>query len=268
MIKKIYLLLLIIVLSSCSSVQPLKIAISKGAGSETYDRYGAWLKQDNPEIETIDLYYTSLGKALTILDNCDGLILSGGPDVHPARFGMPNDTALCTIDLKRDTLEFALIKKALEKKIPILAICRGAQIINIALGGNLIIDIPSMKPSDIKHQCQDKNNCFHNINIMPLTTLSSLTTNTIETVNTNHHQGIGKLAPELKATAFSADSIVEALEWINPDNKSFLIGVQWHPERMDTKASLSGRILNLFLNNVQAFRNQKKESNFSKADAP
>ncbi len=268
MIKKIYYLLIILVLSSCSTVQPLKIAISKGAGSEAYDRYGAWLKQDNPEIETIDLYYTSLGKALTILDNCDGLILSGGPDVHPARFGMPNDTALCSIDLKRDTLEFALIRKALEKKIPILAICRGAQIMNIALGGNLIIDIPTMKPSDIKHQCQDKNNCFHDVSIVPLTTLSSLTTNSIETVNTNHHQGIGKLAAELKATAFSADSIVEAIEWINPDHKSFLLGVQWHPERMDTKASLSGRILNLFLNNVQSFRNKKSEISSSKADVP
>jgi putative glutamine amidotransferase len=126
-----------------------------------------------------------------------------------------------------------LIGKALESEVPILGICRGLQVLNVALGGTLYADIPSAVQSNIMHRCSDKNNCFHEISIFDGSKLHQVSRQLQGNVNSNHHQGISTIADNLKAIAMTDDGIIEAIQWEYPDNKAYLMAVQWHPERME-----------------------------------
>lgn len=227
------------------------IAISKGSSSESYLAYGAWLKNLDPEIHWIDMSVYTVDSALSMLERCSGLLLSGGEDVYPGRYGKESDTARCDKpDLERDTLEFDLIQKAGELKLPILGICRGLQILNVAYGGSLIIDIPQDIASTI-HRCPDKFNCFHEVAFLYGSFINKVTGSMSGRSNTNHHQAIDQLAGDLVATGWSGDGIIEAIEWKNPAGKPYLLGVQWHPERMDLSSPLS---LKTGLSFIQAAR--------------
>lgn len=238
---------------SCSSNKTL-IAISKASGSENYKKYIGATKHFDPEVEVIDLNTLDLETAINTLEEVDGLILSGGPDVHPDRYGKPQDTNRCSIDEKRDTLEFALIQKAIDLKLPILGICRGLQILNVALDGTLIIDIPTDKPSNIIHQSKNNDgksiDVNHNINIEKSTFLYNLTKLDSSEVNSNHHQGIDKISEKFKIVATSNDGIIEAIESNNLD-ELFIIAVQWHPERMDYNSPMSKEVFEYFLKRVE-----------------
>lgn len=251
------ILLFLIILSACTEQRVIKIALSKGKGSSSYEKYTLWLKSINENIECIDLYYLDLDSALKVLAECDGLLLTGGPDVHPGRYNKLSDTNRCEIDEIRDTLEFALISEALNKKMPILGICRGQQILNVALGGTLIVDIPEDVGSDIIHRCDNPDSCFHKIKIIKNTLLHQLVNLDEGFVNTNHHQAIGLISKELIATSSTDDGIVESVEWKERVNKPFLMAVQWHPERMDRNSTLSLAIGEAFLDNVFKFRYSK-----------
>jgi putative glutamine amidotransferase len=142
---KIYCLFMFITASANplqAQDQPL-IAISRGSSSESYLAYGAWLKNIDREVRWVDMSVYPVDSALAILDKCSGLLLSGGDDVYPGRYGRESDTSRCDKpDHERDALEFALIRKAEELGLPVLGICRGLQILNVVYGGSLIIDIP------------------------------------------------------------------------------------------------------------------------------
>jgi len=250
----LFILVLVFLFAACSEDRAVKIALSKGKGSPSYEKYSLWLKSINENIECIDLYYLDFDSAMKILEDCDGLLLTGGPDVHPGRYDKLNDTSRCEIDELRDTLEFALIKRAFEKKIPVLGICRGQQILNVALGGSLIVDIPEDVGSDVIHRCDYPDSCFHKIKIMKNSLLHQLVNIDDGIVNTNHHQAIGRIANDLISTSFTEDGIIESVEWKDKANKPFLLAVQWHPERMDYKNPLSLAIGETFLDNV--FRNK------------
>jgi putative glutamine amidotransferase len=258
--QKILLLLLIFNLPIfAQSEAKIKIAISKGSGSPSYLNYSKWLESLDKNIEVLNLYGKDDKEALEILSQCSGLILSGGPDVNPAYFGKGNESNLCEIDGRRDTLEFQLIQLALKKKMPILAICRGMQIFNVSQGGSLITDLPTFHPSDVHHQCGDKDTCFHQVKILESITLPYISHITNYTVNTNHHQAIDKLADDLNAYAYSNDGIIEAYEWKNPQNKSFLIAVQWHPERLDkVNPELSDDLGKIFIEKVKKYKIKRK----------
>lgn len=218
------------------------VAISKGASSESYLAYGKWLRNIDPDVQWVDMSVYPVDSALSVLEKCSGLLLSGGGDVYPGRFGKESDTARCdTLDLDRDTLEFALIQKARELALPVLGICRGLQILNIAYGGSLIIDIPKDKASFI-HKCPDKYNCFHRVALLYGSMINEVSGSLYGTSNTNHHQGIDKLAGDLKATGYSEDGLIEVIEWANPKGKPYLLAVQWHPERMELSNPLSFNI--------------------------
>ena len=237
--KKVILLLfsIVILLSSCAK-KPLTIAVSKGAGSESYHNYCEWVKSFAPEADCRDLYFIDRDEALEIINEADGLILSGGPDVHPGRFGKAKDSARCSIDLERDTLEFELIKIAMEKEIPILGICRGQQVLNVAMGGSLIIDIPTDTDSEVVHQDRTNPNIMHNVKITENSQLYGLTAVSSKQVNSNHHQGIDKLADVFMANAYSDDGLVEGFEYLK-HNMPYLFAVAWHPERLPKDHSLS-----------------------------
>ena len=164
------------------------------------------------------------------LSHLDALMMSGGVDVHPSYYGEEVLPECGEIDDDRDTFELILLKKAMDRNLPILGVCRGLQIINIAMGGSLYQDIPSQRPSEVTHSRYDlKPGPAHQISVTPGSLTSQLLDNAMTyEVNSLHHQGIKKLAPGLKVTAWSTpDSIPEAIEAypIRP-----ILAVQFHPE--------------------------------------
>jgi putative glutamine amidotransferase len=246
--------------SSCNppKKEPMKIAVSKATKN-----YINWLKKGDSTLAPVDMYPMNIDSALKILDYCSGLLITGGEDVQPEYYGKAGEKYLCTeMDPRRDTLEIALIKKAIELKMPILGICRGEQILNVALGGTLIVDIPAHfeqlpRIYHIAHQCEDYLKCRHSVHVFPGTFLHSIVGSDTGFVNTNHHQAADRLAPGLICNARSADGLTEGIEWESSQYKPFLIGVQWHPERMDTSNALSGKLLKEFI--ARSKKNMKKE---------
>lgn len=237
------------------------IGISKGSGSENYEKYGNWLTKLDSNILIIDFFKIALDSAIKIFNKCDGLLLSGGPDIHPNYYNRPEDEHLCSIDSKRDTLEFELIRLALKHKVPILGICRGLQILNVALGGTLIADIPTQYESEIIHQEKDTYEVYHSLEIINHKIYNKLLGSIPSTliVNSNHHQAIGKLSKQLIELAKSPDGIIEMFTWKKWKSKPFLLAVQWHPERLsDINPELSDRLGYRFITEI---KKSKKRSN-------
>jgi putative glutamine amidotransferase len=163
-----------------------------------------------------------------ILDSVQGLILSGGPDVHPKRFGEEPLAGLGEVDEALDSMELMAAGLALERDIPILAICRGIQVLNIALGGTLYQDIPSQVPDSLCHNPKtDKAVTTHTVRIKAGSRLRRIIGKPEIWVNSKHHQALKDPAPGLVVTARARDGVIEAVE--HPD-KRYVIGVQWHPE--------------------------------------
>jgi putative glutamine amidotransferase len=262
--KKLILLLIpFFLLLSCAGEKeesPITIGISKGAPDEYYGNYAAWIQKADSNIICIDLYHMPFDSALLLLDNCSGLLLSGGPDVFPGRYDAPEDTVLCeTIDFYRDTLEFALIKKAKELKMPVLGICRGLQIFNIYHGGSLYADIPTQLDTLISHRCTDTYNCFHDVRITEGSSLHSTSGVKFGNVNSNHHQGIRRIGDGISAMARTDDGLIEAIGYTDLDKMPFFMGVQWHPERMDISSPLSLPIAMYFLQEAKLWEKKKQE---------
>lgn len=254
--KPNHLVFLILVLVGCCLFScepkydgPVKIAVSKLSPN-----YENWLLQSDSTLLITSMYGKSIDSALLLLRNHHALLVTGGEDVFPDWYGMISDTARCgEFDHYRDTLEIMLIKKALDLKMPVLGICRGHQILNVTLGGSLIVDIPDDVGTEVSHRCDDYLNCHHHVTVEPGSLLFEIAGLTSGTVNTNHHQAISKLAPDLRVAAFSADGVPESSEWLNPKRKSFLLGVQWHPERMDDYPELSKPIAERFIREAKTY---------------
>mgnify|MGYP001191899431 FL=1 len=253
MLKLLLFIMTTIVLSQSVLSEPLRIAISKASGSDSYLLYGEWLKSTGIDIEIVDMINYSPDEAARLLGTCQGLVLSGGSDVHPGRYGKEADTTRCQINPERDTLEFQLIDKALQMKMPILAICRGMQILNVALGGTLIVDIPQDHPSNISHQCKDKFQICHEVDILPNSKLYKITGVLRDGVTSSHHQAVEYLALGLVPNALAEDGIVEGFEWLDDTDKSPIIAVQWHPERMSNN-KLSLPLATEFLNLAKQYK--------------
>ncbi len=250
-------LLLLILLASvpngCQPERTIKIALTKGSGSAGYLAYAEWLKKINPHIDFIDLYQMDYNKAVEALNSCSGIVLTGGPDVHPARYGKAGDTNRCEIDLIRDTLEFKVISAAMNLNLPILAVCRGEQIFNVAEGGSLIVDIPSDFDTTVVHKCADPSDCFHEVEIVKGSLLNGITGVLSGMANSNHHQAVDRLADGLAVSARSKDGLIEAFEWADTTGRPFMMAVQWHPERLPIEDPLSRPIGEYFLGKVQKY---------------
>jgi putative glutamine amidotransferase len=216
--------------------EKIRIAITKASGHPAYLNYGKWLKSADEDVEIVDLFTLSYSKSLQQMKTVDGLLLSGGPDVHPGRFGKENESSRCEIELNRDTLEFSVYDYALKNNIPILGICRGMQLINVAQNGSLIIDLPHDKGTDSLHQNKSPEDSYHDISIEQNTLFYSLTNITSGNVNSNHHQGVDKLGDNLRASSRTSDGLIESFEWKNKGNLPWMLAVQWHPERLENKS--------------------------------
>jgi putative glutamine amidotransferase len=236
------------------SEEPHLILISKGIGSPGYLRYAEWLEHFNPRVQCVNVYGLPPDSVEALLTKANGLVLSGGPDVYPMRYGRIEDSSLCEdFDIYRDSLEYELIKAALKVKMPILGICRGLQIMNVYLGG-LYADLPSQLPGNVMHRCEDPDSCLHTISITEKTFFYSLLKTEGGIVNSNHHQGIRDLAPGLLVSAQSVDGLPECVEWEDHNKKGFLLAVQWHPERLKKDDPMSETVGRRFIGESFAYK--------------
>jgi putative glutamine amidotransferase len=214
----------------------LIIGISKGSGSAKYGRYREWLLRSGEDIETID--FTASDDVERDMARVDGLLLSGGSDIDPARYGHPELADRCSdIDAERDALEFRLLEIAAERELPVLAICRGEQLVNIFHGGTLIPHLPDELGGSVAHQKDGEIDRRHEIEVTPGSLLYKAVGELSGEVNSAHHQAVGILADGLTVSARSADGVIEAIEWKNRMGKPYLCAVQWHPERMEDQES-------------------------------
>ncbi len=168
-----------------------------------------------------------------VMSWCHGLLLTGGGDIDPVRYGEAPHAALAGIDRDRDAYEFALVAKAIERNMPVLAICRGAQVLNVAGGGTLVQDIPTQIPGSESHDVKiPLSGIAHEVWVNKGSLLWSLMQEqSLEAdacdVNSRHHQAIKTTARGFEVCATSPDGIIEAIE--RPASR-FCLGVQWHPE--------------------------------------
>lgn len=163
------------------------------------------------------------------LDAIDGLLVTGGAfDVDPALFGAASRHATVKTKDRRTAFELAMVQGALARDMPILGICGGEQLLNVALGGSLVQHIPDEIPNALAHeQPNPRTEPGHNVRIAPNTRLAAITGKDNIPVNSAHHQAVKMVAPGLIANAWSEDGVIEGIE--HP-SKRFVMGVQWHPE--------------------------------------
>jgi putative glutamine amidotransferase len=201
-----------------------------------FENYRKWMESESSvKVVKLSMYSKNAGE----MDECDGVIFSGGEDIHPLLYGKPEfvlDYGLKEIIPERDQFEYRVIAKAFSLKKPVLGICRGLQLINVFLEGTLIPDIPTVLHSNVHGKINGVDQT-HLIRIVPDTLLYNICGEELGTVNTAHHQSVDKPGELLKISAYSEPSIVEAMEWKDQLNKSWLLMVQWHPERMSDPSS-------------------------------
>jgi putative glutamine amidotransferase len=175
-------------------------------------------------------------RATAALASVRGLVLTGGEDVGPERYGAKPHEKLGKVDRVRDAAELALIADARKRRLPILAICRGIQILNVALGGTLYQDLDSERPGPIPHQDESGQ---HAIRVKPGSRLEKTLGTQSAMVNSRHHQAIRDLAPGLVAVAWADDGVIEAAEPVDPA-APWIVAVQWHPEDLTERALFDG----------------------------
>ena len=192
-----------------------------------------------------------------VLQRVDGILLTGGADVDPALYDQPKHASTET-DPKRDAFEVPLSKAALASDVPLFAICRGVQVLNVAAGGTLVQDIPTEAPTPIEHSVTHQRDArAHDVEVKPGTRLASLIggSQSPETcsVNSRHHQAVGTVAPSFVVSAVSPDGIVEAIE---RPGAPFCLGVQWHPENFWR----TGEFLPLFREFIAAAESRRRQA--------
>ena len=218
-----------------------------------YTNYEQWFLNAPEAVEVIQLSYQH--NNLDEVAQCDGIVLSGGEDVHPERYkraDLLQHLNEANINPTRDEFEWSVIEKSLALKKPVLGICRGLQLMNIYLGGSLIHDIPSVKDHH-GHGSKENIDSRHGIHVKENSMLYSITKNNMGEINSAHHQSVEKFAEGLVITATSEPNIVEAMEWSSPQNKPWMLLVQWHPERMpDQDNPFASGIRTAFINQITA----------------
>jgi putative glutamine amidotransferase len=170
--------------------------------------------------------------ALDVLDHVGGLMLLGGGDLDPTTYSAERHGKVYGVDEERDAVELALIRAALDRAIPILAICRGAQVLNVALGGTLVQHIPDLG-GNVQHGVPGGGGTvMHDVKVEPDSLLAEITGSEVLATSSHHHQAVDRLGDGLTVTARADDGVIEAVEH---DGPGWLVAVQWHPE--DTAAT-------------------------------
>lgn len=194
----------------------------EGVAGESIERY--WQRLRDAGLEPVDLHESG-----STLAGLDGLVLTGGVDVDPARYGAGRHQKVPRIDPARDEFELTLLQHALAQDLPVLAICRGHQLLNVCLGGSLLQHIDSGEHV-ADYRAEGFPSRSHEVRLAEGSRLKDWLGAERLLVNSRHHQAItpGRIAPKLRPAALSDDGLVEAIE---SSAHSWVVGVQWHPER-------------------------------------
>ncbi|MFN3561367.1 MAG: TIGR04282 family arsenosugar biosynthesis glycosyltransferase [Chloroherpetonaceae bacterium] len=238
------------------------------------DEYIAWLKSGEAfgyDIECVRLPYSSSSfealkaQNLDALSHLDAIVFSGGHDVEPSLFGVQlsrealNELNVQNSIIERDEMELLLARKSIEQGLPVLGICRGLQLVNVAMGGTLILDIEKQKGIHGHEAKGPEESGYHTITLEPNSKLGKMIGATKGEVSTRHHQAADKVGEGLRIVGHSNDGIIEAMESID-DRPIFL--VQWHPERMWLEKR-DNAFSETLLKNFLAFVAQRKHATTS-----
>jgi len=205
----------------------LKIGLSKTESK--FERYLKWLDTFKIDYEILD--FDNHEDDLNKIDDCTGLILTGGVDIYPEIYcDWDTKETKGTYNSERDGFELKLLEKSIEKKIPLLAICRGLQIVNVFFRGSLIFDLEEIR--NVNHRkISNTEDRIHEVEIFNNTLLHEITGLNETLVTSSHHQAIDRLGEGLMINSKSLDGVIEGIEYADKSGKSFFIGIQWHPER-------------------------------------
>lgn len=200
----------------------------------------------------------------SIFSQLDGLLLAGGVDVDPKEFGQELLPACGEIDAERDRAELSLTRWALAESQPVLGICRGIQVLNVAAGGSLFQDIASQFKTELKHDYHvpETRVLAHTVDIEPSSRVARALGSTHLAVNSLHHQALLEIAPELKVVARAPDGIVEAVE---AKDDRFVVGVQFHPEWLLDEDARMKRLFEDFAFSAREYRGARERNPVTKA---
>jgi len=196
-----------------------------------------------------------------IYDELDGVFLPGGADIDPANYGEERHARCDKGDPARDQVELTLVRWAMADRKPVLGVCRGLQIVNLAAGGTLYQDLADQMPGSIKHDYfpfggrYSRDHLSHEVSVATNTKLAEIFGAGALKVNSMHHQGVRQLGASLVASAVAPDGLVEGLE--SSDN-SYLIAVQWHPEALTENSPRTRRLFESFVEASAAYREQSR----------
>jgi putative glutamine amidotransferase len=166
-----------------------------------------------------------------LLGHVNGLLLTGGEDVDPRRYGAERHPATEDPHVERDAWELALVAAARRRGMPVFAICRGMQLLNVALGGTLIQDLPTQRPGEVRHaQATERAERVHAATVDPGSRFGKATGASAIRINSSHHQALDRVAPGLRVVATSEDGIIEGVEAVG--DGWWMLGAQWHPEEL------------------------------------
>ncbi|MBV8491384.1 MAG: gamma-glutamyl-gamma-aminobutyrate hydrolase family protein [Candidatus Eremiobacteraeota bacterium] len=235
----------------------LRIGLSYDQGTPKYTLYRRALLEAASrygyQVDAVWLADRGSAAGRDVLERLDGIVLTGGADVTPSRYGFDDPDGVCIHALpERDEAELPFVEFAIERRLPTLAICRGMQFLNVALGGTLIPDLPDHETDDDTWR--------HVVNVQAGSHLAEVMESGPARVSSSHHQAVDRAGNGLRIVALADDGIVEAIEWADPANHGWLAAVQWHPERMHLDEPASGRLYSAFL---AAVASQKQMASIS-----
>jgi putative glutamine amidotransferase len=207
----------------------MKIALTHTGNPQKHQFYLDWLARE-PGVQVLELSASLDNRSA--LQGCEGLVLSGGRDIHPGMYGSAVTAypgAPEHFDWARDQFEAKVFESAQQMQIPTLAICRGLQLVNVVCRGSLVQHLPEKDSFPDHRGNPDK---LHELQIEPGTLLSEIAGTESGKVNSAHHQAIDRIGEGLVANAHAGDGTIEGIEWKDRSGKAFFLGIQWHPERM------------------------------------
>jgi putative glutamine amidotransferase len=188
--------------------------------------------------------------AADLLLSFSGLLLIGGGDVEPARYDAPHHPHQYGVDPSRDAFEIGLVRAADRLAMPTLAICRGAQVLDVAFGGSLHQHLPDVVSLG-SHGIPGEPPVIHDVTVAEDSLLAAACGSRSLTCSSHHHQGVERIGEGLRATAWSRDGLVEALERDTPADASWIVGVQWHPEDTNATDPAQQRLFDEFVRQVR-----------------
>jgi len=227
--------------------RPVRIGLSYDQGTADYALYASALEAAGERygirVEPVWLAGVVFPLNRAAVESVDGVVMTGGADVEPWRYGFEDREGLCRLTIEeRDEAELPILEAIFRRRIPVLAICRGMQLLNIYRGGTLEPDIPNHDVADDDYR--------HPIRLAPDSRLACYAQTTRGFASSSHHQAVKALGSGLRATAWADDGTIEAIEWLHPADEPWLAAVQWHPETMRLDEPLAGAIFQAFLDAV------------------